>query len=139
MLEIIKNTGEINQHIFTHLNFEEDCYKIINKSNEIIGYIDFVYEEYSRCLYICMMEILKDFRRKGYGTKVIESLFNKFPNLLVIEGSSLSESDTFNFWKENNAIFKSCQNCSNYDSCDRKTDDTFYCDAPEDLYFKIFR
>lgn len=152
MLKLEKNKEKINQEIFTHLNFEDDCYKILNDENEVVGYIDYIYPEnlinennkisnnkQSHILYICMMEILDSHRGKGYGSQLINTLFDKYPDLLVIEGSSLALDTSFNFWQKNNAIFKTCIHCSHYDNCERKTNKKFYCDAPEDYSFTIFR
>lgn len=139
MLTIKKNSKKINQSIFTHLNFEDDCYKLLNDKGEIIGYLDYIYSEKTRVIYICMFEILEPYRGKGYGSDLIDSLFDKHPTSLVIEGNSLSESCTLSFWKRNNAIFKNCIYCSNYENCPRKISKDFYCDIPKDLHFTIFK
>lgn len=81
---------------------------LIKNNSDCVGIIEYITkrdedDEYSS-VYIEYIDILKDYRRKGFASKVIEMLTDKGSN--YIYGNSLPNKVSVSFWKSLGADFE---------------------------------
>lgn len=72
----------------------DNTYAILGRDNELVGFLEYVKEE-PNTITLELFEILKGYRRKGLGTRVIRELFDKHPEVQVIKGLMSEESTDF--------------------------------------------
>ena len=68
-----------------------NAYAYLN--NEIVGRVDF--SIYDKKLYIDMIEVEPEYRRKGIATKLMDFVKKENPNLPIIPGYSTEEGHKF--------------------------------------------
>lgn len=81
---------------------------LIKNNSDCVGIIEYIIkrdedDEYSS-VYVEYIDILKEYRRKGFASKVIEMLTNEGSN--YIYGNSLPNYTSVSFWKSLGADFE---------------------------------